>query len=140
MESLLKDFKKSGNLEVVLKMETLLPKFFAEEYLDNTRYNSSFHIGTMLRAYLEKLNNTSMESKIKHTRFRILLEDFDEIRRRIQTIHTQLDEADDDEELSQAVDYLRTKDLISFQQWQKLKDEDNAHYLEKIVEILTLKE
>ena len=140
LKSLLKDFKKSGNLEVVLKMETLLPKFFAEEYLDNTRYNSSFHIGTMLRAYLEKLNNTSMESKIKHTRFRILLSDFDEIRRRIQTIHTQLDEADDDEELSQAVDYLRTKDLISFQQWQKLKDEDNAHYPEKIVEILTLKE
>ena len=98
------------------------------------------HIGTMLRAYLEKLNDTSMESKIKHTRFRILLSDFDEIRRRIQTIHTQLDEADGDEELSRAVDYLRNKDLISFQQWQELKDEDNAHYPEKIVEILTLKE
>ena len=47
---------------------------------------------------------------------------------------------DGDEELSQAVYYLRNKDLISFQQWQKLKDEDNAHYPEKIVEILTLKE
>ena len=112
LESLLKDFKKSGNLEVVLKMETLLPNFFAEEYLDNTKYDSSMHIGTMLRGYLEKLNNTSMKSKIKHVRFRILLSDFDEIRRRIETIHTQLDEADGDEELSQTVDYLRNKDLI----------------------------
>ena len=34
LKCLLKYFKKSGNLEVILKMETLLPKFFAEEYLD----------------------------------------------------------------------------------------------------------
>ena len=127
---MLKDFRKSGKLEVILKMEK--PQFFDEEFLDGD------HIGTMLKENLEKLDSKSMGVKVKQTRFRILLSEFDEIRQRIQTILKRLEAAEGDEEIEITVDSLRDKDLITVEQWEKLKDDDNAYHPEKIVEILKI--
>ena len=129
---LITDFKDVADKEFIVpihRIEELVDKFLVDEYLD----------GELI---LPQILNISKElelsalTKSKRYRLEMLLNDIDKNRYRVKSILTQLDNAQDEEDIDNTLKRLAQEDLISTEQYEKLKENDAAFELPSIVAII----
>ena len=102
-----------------------------DEYLDNA------FVG------LDEINSTikSLEgSKIPKSELiaiKMMLEDIDNVRERVKDVIFSLTEAESNEAIDNVLDRLLKEDQISFKEYEKLKEDENAHDVNNIVDVIS---
>ena len=133
LHNLLHNIEKEAGpdlIDSVTEWKTLIDKFLRNKFDSD---------GELILPRIINLLQTLKSSPIalsKQERIKMLLRDIDQNRFRVESILTRLNEAEDEEDISNTLEQLKREELISPEQFEKMTENDAAFELPTIVTII----
>ena len=132
---LLQDIENEADpdfINSVVELKKLIDKFLVNEFDRDDGELILPKIMDLCRA-IKASSNISLS---KQQRIKMLLNDIDENRFRVESILTRLAETEDEDDILNTLEQLRREELISPQQFEKLMQDDAAFELPSVVKII----
>ena len=134
LQELMMDIKEEINVEfmdIVVNIENLLETFFVEEFIDGEA------IRPRINTLLDQLENSKIPKSKQH-RIRMLLNNIEKNRYRVEQIFQRLMDAEDEDNMLHILKALVREGLLSDEQFERLAElEDDDPDMQTIKEIIT---